>query len=117
MLEDDIACLEVEAQGGYCFGSWRLPVWLAPGRYRLEGSARASGVAGLPSQTGSGVGLRVVGTRRGSGLQGDCSRWSPVRHDFIVQEDCEWIELVAELRAFSGTGWFELEMFRLTRLK
>jgi hypothetical protein len=116
-LENDAVWFWIDAQRGYCFGSWRLPVWLPAGRYRLEASARANSVAGLPSQTGSGVGVRVVGTRRGSGIQGDCSRWTPVRHDFVVQPDCEWVELVAELRAFSGSAWFDPDSLRLTRLK
>ena len=115
--EDDKSALTIEAAGDYCFGSWRLAVWLPAGRYRVEGWARAEGAAGLPSQTGSGVGVRVLGTRRGSGIQGDCSRWTPVRHDFIVQEDCNWVELVAELRAFSGTAWFDSQRFRLLKLR
>ena len=116
-MADETASLSIKAQGGYCFGSWRLPVWLPPGRYRLEGAARASGVAGLPSQTGSGVGVRVIGGRRGGGIQGDCTPWTPVRHDFVVQKDCEWVELIAELRAFTGTAWFDPDTLRLVRLK
>jgi spore coat protein H len=116
-VEEDTASLSIKAEGGYCFGSWRLPVWLPAGRYRIEGAARASGVAGLPSQTGSGVGVRVVGSRRGGGIQGDCTPWTPVRHEFIVQPDCEWVELIAELRAFTGNAWFDPERFRLVHLK
>ncbi|HZR19835.1 MAG TPA: CotH kinase family protein [Verrucomicrobiae bacterium] len=115
-FEDDLVSYWIDAERGYCFGSWRLPVWLPAGRYRVEGSARVRGVAGLPSQTGSGAGLRVIGTRRGSGLQGDCSRWTLVRYDFTVQPDCEWVELIAELRAFSGSAWFDPDSLRLTRL-
>lgn len=117
VTEDDAMLLSIEAERGYCFGSWRLPVWLPAGRYRFEALARASSVTGLPSQTGSGVGVRVIGSRRGSGLQGDCSRWTPVRHEFSVQTDCEWVELIAELRAFSGIAWFDRESLRLTKLK
>jgi len=115
ITEDGKPSLCIEASGGYCFGSWRLPVWLPAGRYRLEGEARTVGVAGLPSQTGSGAGVRVLGGRRGSGIQ-DSSSWTPVQHGFVVQEDCEWVELIAELRAFSGTAWFDPESLKLVRL-
>ena len=116
-MEEETACLSIKARDGYCFGSWRLPVWLPAGRYRIEGAVRASGVAGLPSQTGSGVGVRVIGGRRGGGIQGDCTPWTPVRHEFVVQPDCEWVELIAELRAFTGTAWFDPETLRLVRMK
>jgi len=117
VVEDDKAVFSIEAIGGYCFGSWRLPLWLPAGRYRLEGEAKAQSINGLPSQTGSGAGVRVLGGRRGSGVQGDCGHWTTVRHDFEVQEGCEWVELIAELRAFSGTAWFDPETLRLVRLR
>jgi spore coat protein H len=115
ITEDGKPSLCVEAAGGYCFGSWRLPVWIPAGRYRLEGEARTLGVAGLPSQTGSGAGVRVLGGRRGNGLQ-ESNSWTPVQHSFVVQEDCEWVELIAELRAFSGTAWFDPESLKLVRI-
>ena len=117
VAEDGKAVLSIQAQGGYCFGSWRLPVWLPAGKYRFEAEAETRGVQGLPSQTGSGAGVRVLGGRRGSGIQGDCGHWTAIRHDFEVQEDCEWVELIAELRAFAGTAWFDPETLRLVRLK
>jgi hypothetical protein len=117
VVEDEKAVFSVQAMGGYCFGSWRLSVWLPPGRYRLEGETETQGVTGLPSQTGSGAGVRVLGGRRGSGVQGDCGHWTTVRHDFEVQEDCEWVVLIAELRAFSGSALFDPETLRLVRLR
>ena len=115
--EDGTPALRIQAAGRYCFGSWRLPVWLEPGRYRLEGEVKTRGVAGLPSQTGSGAGVRVLGGRRGNGIQGSCGHWVDVRHDFVVQEDCEWVELIAELRAYAGTAWFDPGTLRLIRLR
>ncbi|HLH55577.1 MAG TPA: CotH kinase family protein [Verrucomicrobiae bacterium] len=117
VVDEDTPVLRIDASQNYCFGSWRLPLWLPPGRYRLEGEARTRGVVGLPSQTGSGAGVRVLGGRRGSGIQGNCGHWAQVRHDFVVQEDCEWVELIAELRATSGTAWFDPETLRLIRLR
>jgi hypothetical protein len=107
--------LSIAATNRFCFGSWRLPVWLPPGRYRLEGLAATSAVQGLPSMTGSGAGVRVLGTMRGGGGSGT-QDWTPVQHDFSVQEGCEYVELIAELRAYSGQAMFDLAEFRLTRL-
>src|SRR6185369_2622126 len=104
VVEDGKPCLSIQAANRYCFGSWRLRLWLPAGGYRIEASAKTRGVAGLPSRTGSGAGVRVVGNRRGGGLQ-DSSNWAPLRHSFVVQEDCEYVELIAELRAYTGTAW------------
>jgi hypothetical protein len=115
VLDNGKPAFSIQATNGYCFGSWRLALWLPAGAYRIEGSAKTSGVAGLPSRTGSGAGVRVLGTRRGSGVL-DSSSWAPVRQEFVVQEDCEWVELIAELRAFTGTAWFDPESLRLVRV-
>jgi hypothetical protein len=113
--EDGRPLLNIRAVDGYGFGSWRLFVWLPAGAYRLEGLARTSRVVGLPSRTGSGAGVRVVGGVRGSGLTGSLD-WSPVQHSFVVQESGEAVELIAELRAFRGSASFDLRRFRLVRL-
>jgi hypothetical protein len=116
VVEEGRPTLKVQAANGYCFASWRLPVWLPAGTYRLEAKAKTMGVAGLPSRTGSGAGVRALGNRRGSGLQ-NSSDWASVRHEFVVQEDCESVELIAELRAYAGTAWFDPETFRLVRVR
>ena len=108
--------LTIRATNGFCFGSWRLPLRLPPGKYRLEGVAMSEGVFGLPSMTGSGVGVRVLGTMRGGGLDGSCD-WTDVRHEFSVQEGCEWVELIAELRAFAGNATFDADKFRLIQVR
>ncbi|MHC1763119.1 MAG: CotH kinase family protein [Verrucomicrobiia bacterium] len=107
--------LTIRATNGFCFGSWRLPMWLEPGRYRLEALGSAVRVDGLSSRTGSGVGVRVLGKMRGGGLEGS-SGWVRLAHDFEVQEGCEWVELIAELRALRGTAAFDAEKFRLSRI-
>ncbi len=107
--------LRVTATNGYCFGSWRIPVWLPPGRYRLEGSTTTAGVKGLPSMTGSGAGVRALGNMRGSGVDGT-QPWTPVQHNFTVEEGCEYGELIAELRAYRGKASFDPTRFRLIRL-
>ncbi len=108
--------LTVRATNGFCFGSWRLPVWLEPGRYRLEAFGLAERVDGLPSMTGSGAGVRVLGKMRGGGLE-DSSGWVRLAHEFEVQEGCEWVELIAELRAFRGSAAFDAGKFRLVQIK
>jgi hypothetical protein len=107
--------LNVRAVSGYGFGSWRLLVWLPAGSYRLEGLARTAGVGGLPSRTGSGAGVRVLGGMRGSGLL-VTSDWAPVAHTFVVQESGKPIELIAELRAYYGSASFDRSQFRLVRM-
>jgi hypothetical protein len=109
------SALMIEAANGFCFGSWRQPVWLAAGTYRIEASARTRDVFGLPSRTGSGAGVRVLGNSRGSGLQATAD-WTLVSHQFEVQPGCEWCELVAELRAYSGAAEFRPGSLRLVRL-
>ena len=115
LAENEKACLFIQAANGYCFGSWRLPVWLPAGNYRIEGLARTRDVLGLPSRTGSGAGVRIVGNRRGSGIR-DTSDWLPVHHNFVVQDGCEWVELIAELRAYHGSAWFDAESLKLKKL-
>jgi hypothetical protein len=107
--------LNIRTLNGYGFGSWRLLVWLPAGAYRLEGLARTAGVVGLPSRTGSGAGVRVIGGVRGAGLSGT-SDWAPVRHSFVVQESGEPVELIAELRAYRGSASFDRSQFRLVRM-
>lgn len=115
VAQDGRQVLTIRATNGFCFGSWRLPVWLEPGRYRLEALGAATGIDGLPSMTGSGAGVRALGRMRGGGLEGS-SGWTPLAHEFSVQEGCEWVELISELRAFSGSAMFDAEKFRLVRL-
>jgi hypothetical protein len=52
---------------------------------------------------------------RGGGVQGT-EDWTPVQQDFTVQDGCEWIELIAELRAYEGAAQFDPTQFRLVRL-
>ena len=108
--------LSIRATNGFCFGSWRLPTWLPAGRYRIEGSTATSHVQGLSSMTGSGAGVRALGTRRGSGVEGS-QDWTPVQQEFRVQAGCEWVELIAELRAYRGQALFDPAELRLIRVQ
>lgn len=112
---NDRTILSIRATNGYCFGSWRLPLALAPGHYRIEGHVATSGVRGLPSMTGSGAGVRLLGTMRGGGIDAS-SDWTPVHQEFTVKPGCEWVELIAELRSFTGSATFDASKFRLVRL-
>lgn len=116
LSSDGRSLFHIQATNGFCFGSWRLPVWLPPGKYRFEGVAKTTGVLGLPSRTGSGAGVRVLGNSRGSGMQRS-QDWTTVKHGFVVHEGGEWLELVAELRAFSGTAYFDADTLRLVRMR
>lgn len=117
--------LHVRANSPGGSGSWRSRASLPQGRYRFECLARTRGVRGSDSTgRGSGAGLRISGSRRGAGLEGD-SDWRTLRFDFQVSgtEDNEEgnsdgrdIVLVAELKADAGEVDFDLDSLTLIRL-
>ena len=112
--EEDRETFYINADQGNCNSSWRMNVFLPPGRYRLEGSVHTGRVYAQGSQTGMGAGLRILGNQRGEGLVGD-SPWTLLRHDFVVQEGCGNVELMCELRAYNGAAWFDRHSLRLVR--
>ncbi|MEO8426707.1 MAG: CotH kinase family protein [Verrucomicrobiota bacterium] len=112
--EEDRETFYINADNGNCNSSWRLNVFLPPGRYRLEGIVHTGRVLAQGSQTGMGAGLRILGNQRGEGLVGD-SPWTLLRHDFVVQEGCGNVELMCELRAYQGATWFDRRSLRLVR--
>ena len=95
-------------------GSWRTRVRLPPGRYRLEGRGRTEKVVLLPDERGKGLGLRVSGVARQNQLSGT-QDWQTLAFDFAMPGDGE-IEVVAELRATSGSGWFDPATLLIRRL-
>jgi len=89
----------------------RLPLALAPGRYRLTASVRTRGIAG-----GAGFRLRLGGESNRKDLptlSGDRD-WQEAAFEFTVTGGDP--SLVLELRAEAGEAWVDREKLRLTRL-
>jgi hypothetical protein len=89
----------------------RLPLALAPGRYRLSAAVRTRGVAG-----GYGFRLRLGGEGGRTDLptlSGDRD-WREVAYEFAVNEGDPTV--VLELRADAGEAWIDRTSLRLTRL-
>lgn len=100
---------------GRCVASWRMKVLLTAGKYRLEGRARTQGVKALMEGPGTGVGLRLSGSQRTNKLDGTAN-WTPLAHDFQIQNPIQEVVLVAEMRAAAGQAFFEASSLRLVRL-
>jgi hypothetical protein len=110
------ACLHIRA-GAMTSASWRLTRWLEPGRYRLEGQARTTGVQPLPNSRNKGAGLRITGVSSPTPhhLTGD-SAWTPLKVDFDISGTTREREFVCELRASAGDAWFDLGSLRVVRI-
>ena len=91
--------------------SWRSQVFLAPGSYRFEGSARIASLLGGMAR------LRISGNSNGvSGISGTSS-WRPVQYEFVVGGEGMDIELVCEFTTMhAGHVWFDLNSLRVRRL-
>ena len=85
-------------------------IYLKPGRYRFQGLVRTRGLVD------GGAGLRISGDTRNRRIAGDAP-WTPLSHDFVVEEGAGDVELVLELRTYQGGGevWFDPESLRMKR--
>jgi hypothetical protein len=109
---DGVVCLKI-ATRNETSASWRAKALLAPGRYRFEGKARVSEVKPLQFGTHQGAGLRISGQQRQSaGLIGT-TPWQDVSTRFEVQGQPQEIDFLCELRAESGTAWFDSGSLRV----
>lgn len=102
------------AADGDTTASWRTTLRLQPGRYRIEGRARAQGIEALRDNLGEGAGLRISGstTARLNRLIGD-SNWRQLAYEFEVLGQEREVTLVCELRARKGQVEFDLNSLRL----
>ena len=110
-MKDGRTTLRILGGDGECRASWRLWIYLQPGRYQFQGQVRTSGVSN------GGAGLRISGDTRNRRIAGDTA-WVPLRHDFVVEEGSGDVELVCELRTYQPGGevWFDAGSLRLKRL-
>jgi hypothetical protein len=98
--------------------SWRASVLLTEGNYRFEALAKVAGVVSLMNTNkGGGAGIRHSGIRkpRTNKLEGD-SAWEKLNYEFELKVE-EEIQLLCELRATQGEVWFDMNSFRLMKLK
>ena len=95
--------------------SWRTRITLPAGEYRFEGRGQVRDVQSSPDGTGLGLGLRISGSQRTSGLTGTTG-WEDQSFGFRLDFDSE-VELVAELRARRGSGMFDSTAFKLRKLR
>lgn len=128
LVQGGKAILHVNANGASCVGLWSTKVQLAPGRYRLEGKVKGTGiVADAGDDRKAGAGLRINGRRFAQKVTGS-SDWTPIVFEFEIQdqqsgfgffgpvEDAQPdVELICELRAAKGEAWFDRDSLRLSR--
>lgn len=99
---------------GEGLASWRMKLFVPAGRYVFEARGRTKGLVAESNERGTGLGIRISGTRRTQQLTGTTD-WQPLRFEFEADSERE-IELVAEMRGTRGTGWFDPAAFRLRRV-
>lgn len=98
-----------------CLASYRQTLNLEPGRYQISGRIRTEKLVTITNSVrGSGAGLRISQRRRQQGLFGD-TNWQDVSYDFTVGEQ-EEVELICDLRAQSGSAYFDAASLKLRKL-
>ncbi len=101
---------------GHCIASWRTNVILPQGRYRFVARAQATAIEPLEGDDrGLGAGLRLSGTMRQNHLE-QTADWTDLAFEFVVDEEVREVELVAELRAKSGTVRFDRGSMKIVRV-
>lgn len=109
---DEKTCMHLRTSAD-SVGSWRKPIGLDPGKYRLEASALAVDVKPRNEGT-SGVGMRISGGDRHNYLTGS-SGWKTITMDFSITAPRD-VVFVLEMRALSGEAYFDPATLRLIRL-
>lgn len=105
--------LQAGATEGSSIGSWRTQVWLEPGKYRLEASVKTSGIVPDMGDSRGGAGLRVARERSEKYLLADAD-WTPITHEFSVEDPLSQVQLLCEFRGASGSASFR--SIQLTRV-
>ncbi len=96
--------LQLSAKTGGA-GSFRARARLPAGHYKFEAKATTVDVVPLQDERGRGLGLRLSGGPRTNQMTGTTG-WQVLSHEFVLDSEGD-VELVGELRAASGTGWFD----------
>lgn len=114
---DGVKCLLVtHTTFGDHSSSWQHRVLLPRGEYRLEARVRTEKVVAIPDGQGRGAGVRLSPTGRTDGSTGTTG-WKTVVSDFSVREDQRSVEIGLELRARTGSAWFDRSSLQIRRVK
>jgi len=99
--------LHFRANNERTHGSWRTQMYLARGRYRVEGLVRTQAFNGATT-------LRISGGDRDYSAS-STSSWRKISYDFEIPEGLD-VEFVCDFSASSGDVWYDLDAFRVRKL-
>ena len=109
---DQRTCLHLKTSAD-SVASWRKPMAMEPGKYRIEALAKAVDVK--PRGEGnSGVGVRISGGERHNYISGSTD-WKTISMELSVKEPRD-VVLVLEMRAQSGDVYFDVTTIKIVRL-
>jgi spore coat protein H len=117
---DGVKTLHIKNGAGRSSLSWRLPLLLEGGQYRLTGRLRTLGVTPWWGLGGTGAGMMAwLGVpERGRALHftGD-NPWREVTYEFEVPAGgCE-VTLLCSLMSVEGEVWFDADSLKLMKLR
>lgn len=93
--------------------SYRSPLTLPAGSYRIHGRCKTSGLVSYEDPFGAGAALRITGSAAATTGRIDGTReWTDLHFDFEFPDDGS-VELILEIRAHSGEAWFDLDAVRV----
>lgn len=104
-------CIKVKEAGS---ASWRSEVTLSPGKYRLVGRVKLSGVEIAKDDERGGVCLRLLHRIHAQRLVG-AHDWTEMTFDFEVEKPRTPLEFMCELRGVKGEACFDLGSLRVVR--
>ncbi len=103
--------LEIYANGGRAYGSWRTQAFLNDGDYQFTGRIKLVDAAYSQSVTNGGATLRISGERTAKMLTA-AADWTPFTYDFTIAGQLD-VELVCEFRASTGRCLFDASSLKL----
>ncbi len=104
-------CIKLEEPGS---ASWRSEVTLSPGKYRLAGRVKLSGVEIAEGEDRAGVCLRILHRVLARRLAGTRD-WTEMTFDFEVEKPRTPVAFMCELRGVKGEAFFDLDSLRLLK--
>ncbi len=109
---DEKTCLYIRTPSD-SIGSWRKPIALDPGKYKVEVLAKAVNVKNR-NEPNSGVGIRLSGGERSKYIT-DNTGWEKISYEFEVKEPKE-IVVVLEMRSQKGEAYFDMTSLKLIKV-